>query len=90
MHKVAHHGLAFKRLLRMAADRCELMPSDQYKPMGVDHGTFSRWTSLDDDRSIPLAYLPTLLAQLDEEALDVFETKMRELVLDARVNGVPK
>lgn len=62
-------SFAVKRWLRMACDRLHLYPKAMYLEIGVDAGTWSRWTSYEDDRTVPMGYLPAILALLDEQAL---------------------
>jgi len=59
---------AVKRWLRMACDRLHLYPKAMYLEIGVDAGTWSRWTSYEDERTVPMGYLPAILALLDEQA----------------------
>lgn len=64
------HPSAFsvKRWLRMACDRLALYPKAMYLPLGVDAGTWSRWLSLEHDQTLPMGFLPAVLALLDEQA----------------------
>ena len=59
---------AVKRWLRMAVDRLSLYPKAIYMPLGIDAGTWSRWTSYEHDQTVPTGYLPAILALLDEQA----------------------
>lgn len=63
-------AFAVKRWLRMACDRLHLYPKAIYMELGVDAGTWSRWTSYEDERTVPMGALPAILALLDEQALD--------------------
>lgn len=71
------------RWLRMAVDRCRLMPKEIYIDLGVDAGTWSRWTSLEDDRTPPLSELPIILAHLDETAWQEFMALVQSLKAQA-------
>ena len=79
MHKVAHDTLKLKRWLRMATDRIELMPHQIYEVLGVDAGTWGRWTSLDDERFISVGMLPTVLSVLDTQAREDLEDLLTHL-----------
>lgn len=65
---------AVKRWLRMSVDRLGLYPKALYLELGVDAGTWSRWTSYEHDASLPMRHLPAVLSLLDSEAReDLFD-----------------
>lgn len=82
-------GLDLVRWLRMAVDRLGLMPSEIYLPLGIKSETWGTWTSLEDDRTPPLATLPTILSNLDDRAFDEFVSTLRSLRDEARNEKVP-
>lgn len=79
------HSIALTRWLRMAVDRNGLMPKELYIDLGVDAGTWSRWTSLEDDRTPPIAELPLILSHLDDQAWQDFKALVATLKAKAPV-----
>lgn len=62
-------AFAVKRWLRMSMDRLCLYPKAIYLEIGVDPGTWSRWTSYEHEQTLPIGYLAAVVALLDAQAL---------------------
>lgn len=63
-------SFAIKRWLRMSSDRMGLYPKAFYMPLGIDAGTWSRWTSYEHPQTPPSGYMGMILALLDQQALE--------------------
>ena len=63
------NAFAVKRWLRMSMDRLCLYPKAIYLEIGVDPGTWSRWTSYEHEQTLPIGYLAAVVALLDAQAL---------------------
>lgn len=65
---------AVKRWLRMSSDRLGLYPKAIYMHLGIDQGTWSRWTSYEHPQTPPSGYMALILELFDQQALeDLFD-----------------
>ncbi len=74
---------ALSAWLYNAIHRLRMVPKAVYLEIGVDQSTFSRWTSLEHDQSIPSYHIPAVLDLLDEQA----EVDLRAILRPTKRKG---
>jgi hypothetical protein len=73
----------------MAVDRNRIEPKRLYLNLNVDSGSWSRWCSAEHPHVLPTDLVPSVLADLDDQALEDFVVLIRQLRDRTRAERYP-